>query len=154
MAMLCRTSLACSTFQSLQNVGFVSISQYCVHPFLCSLHGQDLTDVALFRVGFESLLAVAGMRAQFLYVWRGGGFYLRQVFSVPRGFQWHPISLGSCRDDVLLALATTDATYPIKLFAWSSRMRQFREIDRGLLSNSGSICRKLWAGLKAHWLKP
>ncbi|KAL3183543.1 hypothetical protein MRX96_033651 [Rhipicephalus microplus] len=95
------------------------------------LHGTDLTDVSLFRVGFDNVLAVAGLREQFLYVWRGGGFFLRQVLKVPRAFQWHPVGVDSCRDDVILALATMDASYPLRLHTWSSRLRRFQEVDRG-----------------------
>ncbi|KAG0436327.1 hypothetical protein HPB47_018012 [Ixodes persulcatus] len=103
---------------------------------------QDLTDIALFRVGFESFLAIAGFKDQFLYVWRGGGFHLRQVFAIRDGFQWHPVALGSCRDDVLLTLATNDATYPMKLFAWSSELRQFMEIQRGTVPLGGFLALK------------
>lgn len=106
------------------------------------LHGADLTDIALFRVGFESFLAIAGFKDQFLYVWRGGGFHLRQVFAIRDGFQWHPVALGSCRDDVLLTLATNDATYPMKLFAWSSELRQFMEIQRGTVPLGGFLALK------------
>ncbi|KAH7932783.1 hypothetical protein HPB49_002445 [Dermacentor silvarum] len=95
------------------------------------LHGAELTDVSLFRVGFDNVLAVAGLRDQFLYVWRGGGFFLRQVLKVPRAFQWHPVGVDSCRDDVILALATMDASYPVRLHTWSSRLRRFQEVDRG-----------------------
>ncbi|KAH7939024.1 hypothetical protein HPB52_005021 [Rhipicephalus sanguineus] len=95
------------------------------------LHGADLTDVSLFRVGFDNVLAVAGLREQFLYVWRGGGFFLRQVLKVPRAIQWHPVGVDSCRDDVILALATMDASYPLRLHTWSSRLRRFQEVDRG-----------------------
>ncbi|EEC03156.1 conserved hypothetical protein [Ixodes scapularis] len=106
------------------------------------LHGADLTDIALFRVGFESFLAIAGFKDQFLYVWRGGGFHLSQVFAIRDGFQWHPVALGSCRDDVLLTLATNDATYPMKLFAWSSELRQFMEIQRGTVPLGGFLALK------------
>ncbi|XP_075726913.1 uncharacterized protein LOC119165144 isoform X2 [Rhipicephalus microplus] len=106
------------------------------------LHGTDLTDVSLFRVGFDNVLAVAGLREQFLYVWRGGGFFLRQVLKVPRAFQWHPVGVDSCRDDVILALATMDASYPLRLHTWSSRLRRFQEVDRGTVPLGGFVILK------------
>lgn len=106
------------------------------------LHGAELTDVSLFRVGFDNVLAVAGLRDQFLYVWRGGGFFLRQVLKVPRAFQWHPVGVDSCRDDVILALATMDASYPVRLHTWSSRLRRFQEVDRGTVPLGGFVILK------------
>ncbi|XP_037523912.1 uncharacterized protein LOC119401291 isoform X2 [Rhipicephalus sanguineus] len=106
------------------------------------LHGADLTDVSLFRVGFDNVLAVAGLREQFLYVWRGGGFFLRQVLKVPRAIQWHPVGVDSCRDDVILALATMDASYPLRLHTWSSRLRRFQEVDRGTVPFGGFVLLK------------
>ncbi|XP_077530734.1 uncharacterized protein LOC144142831 isoform X2 [Haemaphysalis longicornis] len=107
-----------------------------------TLHGAELTDVSLFRVGFDNVLAVAGLREQFLYVWRGGGFFLRQLLKVPRAFQWHPVGVDSCRDDVILGLATMDAAYPLRLLTWSSRLRRFQEVDRGTVPLGGFVVLK------------
>ncbi|XP_077494057.1 female sterile (1) Nasrat isoform X2 [Amblyomma americanum] len=106
------------------------------------LHGSELTDVSVFRVGFDNVLAVAGQREQFLYVWRGGGFFLRQVLKVPRAFQWHPVTVDSCRDDVILGLATMDTAYPLRLLTWSSRLRRFQEVDRGTVPLGGFVVLK------------
>ncbi|XP_064489641.1 uncharacterized protein LOC135401280 [Ornithodoros turicata] len=106
------------------------------------IHGSELTDIALFRVGFETLLAVAGQQKQFVYVWRGGGFFLRQVFVVRNCYQWYPVAFSSCRDDVLMAMATTDKSYPLRLFAWSAQLRRFTEIERRVVPLGGFLVYK------------